>query len=464
MPQNRRLPTRPIDDLDVPLPRYCDLVPQQPSAAANATAVKGGSAIAVAIGVMNISTYAFTIFAARAMGPQEFGGFAALMNVLMVCGVLALAMQATAARRIAREPEHLHAVRREILTVGTRASAGAGLLLVALSPLINQVLRLESIGAAILLAIAVVPTTMLGAQVGVLQGQRHWIPLAVVYLTAGLPRVIIGGALMLWRPDVVVAISAVALGAFVPVLVAAIALKRIGPGSDDAPDDPADRVDPVDTVGPVHPGDHSARHLWWETVHNSQALLAFLVLSSADIILARNALDLHDAGLYAGGLIMVKAVTFLPQFVVVLAFPSMGTEATGRRALVISLTLVALTGLAVTVGVQILPDLALIFVGGDDFTEIRSRLWLFAILGTVVSMLQLLVYSVLAQQARRSVILLWASLIPLVIAGLTSDSVLQLLVRVLIVDSLLLLVLLTLGLRRLRPARVREERPEAPAR
>ena len=54
-----------------------------------------------------------------------------------------------------------------------------------------------------------------------------------------------------------------------------------------------------------------------EVVHNSQALLAFFALSNADVIVARNVLDEHDAGLYAGGLILTKAVLFLPQFVVV---------------------------------------------------------------------------------------------------------------------------------------------------
>lgn len=410
-------------------------MPSEPVAASNAAAVKGGSAIAVAIGVMNVSTYGFTIFAARQMGPGEYGGFAASMNVLLVCSVVSLAMQATAARRIAREPDHVHAVQREIFTVGTRAALVLGVLLLALSPAVDRLLKLDSLLTAALLAAAVVPTTLLGSQIGVLQGERRWIPLAVVYLMAGVPRVAIGVLLLLWKPDVVVAMAAVAAGAVVPVVVAAVALRTAAPDAAGAPS-----------------GGHSAKELWWETVRNSQALLAFLVLSSVDIIVARNALDLHDAGLYAGGLIMVKAVTFLPQFVVVLAFPSMGTESTGRRALLISLALVALAGLAVTVGVQVLPDLALVFVGGDEFTEISKDLWIFAVLGTLLSMLQLLVYSVMAQQAQRSVILIWVSLVPLVALGLTSDTVLQLVTRVLAVDAVLLVALLGLGLRRLRAA------------
>ena len=64
-----------------------------------------------------------------------------------------------------------------------------------------------------------------------------------------------------------------------------------------------------------------------ETILGSLALLAFFVLSNTDIVIARNVLDSHQAGLYAGGLILTKAVLFLPQFVVVVAFPSMSTVA-----------------------------------------------------------------------------------------------------------------------------------------
>jgi O-antigen/teichoic acid export membrane protein len=412
-------------------------VPQQPTAAPAASAVKGGSAIAVAIGIMNISTYVFTIFAAHTLGPKPYGAFAAVMNVLLVTTVVSLALQATAARRIAREPADAPQVEQTILVVGRRASIGLGVAFLALAPAVNYLLKLDSLSTALLLAVAIGPSTMLGAQAGVLQGERRWFPLALVYVSAGVPRMVLGAAFLLWRPEESVAVAAVAIGAFVPVVVAAVALRRTV------------RSFPVTLADP---GAHSARELWWETVYNCQALLAFLVLSSIDIILARNALSLHDAGLYAAGLIMVKAVMFLPQFVVVLAFPSMGDAGAGRKALLASLLLVAVTGAAVTAGVKVLPHLALTFVGGNEYAGVSDRLWIFAVLGTVLSMVQLLVYSVLALQARASVTLLWVSLVPLVSLGLTSDTVLELLTRVLVVDSALLVALLALSLRRLQRA------------
>jgi O-antigen/teichoic acid export membrane protein len=398
-----------------------------------ASRVRGGSAIALAIGTANVAAYAFTVIAARVLGPRPYGAFAAVMNVLLVAGVLQLALQATAARRIAREPGDVHEVETAILTVGRRTSLVLGLIFLLASPLVSSALKLGSTVTAAVLALAIVPTTMTGAQAGILQGERRWVPLALMYLSTGVPRLVIG-ALLIWiRPTALVAITAVAVAALAPVVVGAVALRRLR--------HERHRVDR---------GRHTAIALWWETVYNSQALLAFLVLSSIDIILARNILDPHQAGLYAGGLIMVKAVLFLPQFVVVLAFPSMGTEEARRTALLASLVVVAALGLCVVVGTSLLSDFAVIFVGGSEYEGIKGSLWLFAVLGTLLSMLQLLVYSVVARQARSSILILWAGLAVLVAAALTADSVRELATRVALVDAGLFVVLLAVSLWRLR--------------
>lgn len=396
--------------------------------------LRGGSAIALAIGAANVSSYAYTVIAARMLGPRPYGAFAAVMNVLLVAGVLALAIQATAARRIAREPADVREVEEAILTVGRRASLGLGLAFLVAAPLVSSALRLDNLAAAAVLALAIVPITMMGAQAGILQGERRWLPLAMLYLASGVPRLVIGASLVWIRPDELVAISAVALGALAPVLVGWLALRR--------PRQP--------WSGRARTGEHTARALWWETVYNSQALLAFLVLSNVDIILARNILDPHDAGLYAGGLILVKAVLFLPQFVVVLAFPSMGTDEARRTALLASLALVAVIGVCVTAVTSALPQLALVFVGGAEYEAIEDSLWLFAVLGTLLSMLQLLVYSVVARQARNSILILWIGLAGLVAAGLSADSVQELVARVIAVDAGLFVVMLAVSLWRLR--------------
>ena len=115
--------------------------------------------------------------------------------------------------------------------------------------------------------------------------------------------------------------------------------------------------------------------------HNSQALLAFFAVSNVDLIVARHTLDSHDAGLYAAGLILAKAVLFLPQFVSVVAFPSMAADDSSRTFNLAVLSVAGL-GASATLATALLPGLALVFVGGSEYDEVRSRLWIFAVLGT----------------------------------------------------------------------------------
>jgi O-antigen/teichoic acid export membrane protein len=398
-----------------------------------AVTARGGTAITLAVGVGNVAAYGLTILAARILGPRPYGAFASVLNVLLVASVVTLALQATAARRIAQEPEHVLEVEDTILTVGVRSAVGLGVTFLALSPLVTQLLRLDGILTAVALAVAIAPTTLMGAQAGILQGERRWTPLAWQYLSAGVARLGFGALALTVRSDELGATVGVALGSFVPVLVGWRALHGLQGHREPRP----------------HSGEHGVRALWWETVFNSQALLVFLLVSNADLIIGRNVLDSHRAGIYAAGLILTKAVLFLPQFVVVLAYPSMGGGAP-RRILVRSVVAVAVIGVCVTVGVRVLSSLALVFVGGSEYAEIEDRLWVFALLGMLLSMLQLLVYSVLARQARASILVLWIGLVVLVVAAVGADSVTSLVTRVVVVDALMFVPLLVTSLRHAR--------------
>ena len=391
----------------------------------------GGGSLAVAMAIMSVATYGFTMVAARLLGPRPYGAIAGLMAVLLVVGVLSLGLQATAARRISAEPAHVAQIERVILAVTYRSALVLGLVLLALAPVIDRVLRLHSLPTAAMVAVTAVPLTIMGGQAGILQGERRWWPLGVVYIASGVPRFAVGTGLMLWRPTEGWAMLGVLIGAFVPVVIGAYALRH-------------DRAPGTDTHV------HGQVAILRETGHNSQALLAFFTLSNLDVIIARNVLDSHDAGLYAGGLILTKAVLFLPQFVVVIAFPSMSTAAERRRALLRSLGSVALLGAACTLGVAVLHSFAMVFVGGDEYAGIESRLWLFALLGTALSMLQLLVYAVLARQGRFSTYVVWLAVAALVLLGLTVvDTLGQLLAVVSVIDGLLLAALLGFSLWRL---------------
>lgn len=386
-----------------------------------------GGSIALAMGVMSVAAYAFTMLAARLLGPNDYGALAAVMNLLLVVNVASLALQATAARRVSHDPDHVAQLERTVLRVSYVAAVALGLVLLVLSPLITQVLRLDTIGAAIALAVAAVPLTVMGGQAGVLQGERRWTPLAWIYVAAGVPRLVIGTALLLWQPSETNAMIAVALGCFVPALVGWWALRD------------------VRTSGP-RSEHHAGRKLVLEGLHNSQALLAFFMLSNVDIVIARQVLSGYESGLYAAGLIVTKVVLFLPQFVVVVAFPAMATPAQRRRVLLRSLAGVTGLGLLAVVATYLLSSLALFFVGGNEFSEVQGSLWLFALIGSALAVIQVLVYSVLARQGRKSILAVWVALVAVVLLGLGVDTVAGLAAVVIGVDVALAVVLALLSL------------------
>ncbi|HEX4901419.1 MAG TPA: hypothetical protein VFV42_01325, partial [Acidimicrobiales bacterium] len=311
-----------------------------------------------------------------------------------------------------------------IMRTTYRCAAALGLLSLAAAPLVSAVLNLESWGVASLIAVTVVPLTVMGGQAGVLQGERRWGPLAGIYLGVGLGRIAFGAVALLVEPDTLGAMLGVTAGAFVPAVVGWWALRRRT--SPHAP-----RTLPT---GPVS--------LLAETVRNSHALLAFFALSNVDVIVARSVLDEHDAGLYAGGLILTKAVLFLPQFVVVIVFPAMSSSGSARRINLLALGLVLAIGSATVVGVAALSGLAVLFIGGPAYDAIQGSLWIFAALGTLLAMLQLMVYNVVARQRQRAVLVLWVGLVAVLAGGAVARGVEPLVVTVLAVDAAVFAVLL----------------------
>src|SRR3954468_6230066 len=381
------------------------------------------------MGVMNVTTYAFTILAARLLGPAEYGALAAVIGMVLIVNVLSLGLQATGARRVSATPGDRMAIEHEVLSAGYRSAAALGLLTLLASPVIAVLLHLDSWLIPALVAVTAVPLTVMGAQAGILQGERRWGPLAGIYLAVGLGRLAFGALGLVVERSTLGAMVGVAVGAVVPVVIGAAALRH--PARERAPRRRLHRSDRWAEGGVLR-----------EVGHNSHALLAFFALSNVDVVTARITLDEHQAGLYAGGLILAKAVLFLPQFIVVLAFPSMASSESRDSARRNSLLLVLAIGSVTVVGVAVLHRIAVEFVGGSAYADIGSLLWAFAALGTLLAMLQIMVYDAVARQHRRAVYLVWAALLAVLCAIPFVSTVAEWLTAVTIADTSALLLLL----------------------
>ena len=346
--------------------------------------LSGGTLVAVGMVVMNVAAYAFTLVAARSLIPREFGALTALLGIILVGNVAALGLQATTARRIAVAPDQAD----EIISVTTRVTLlvaiGVGLIVAASSIFLSPMLRLDSYWPVVLCGATLIPLTVMGAQSGIAQGTSRWSWLAAIYIGNGIGRVIGGSVAVAISPTATSAMIGIALGSWLPVLIGSRLL----------------------TMQALDSGFLRRKELLREAILGTHALLAYFVLSNLDALIARNLFDVHDSGLYASGLILAKAALFFPQFVSVVVFPDLA-RATGNSARMRAVMLVGGFGVIAVAATAMLPKLALILVGGDQYAEITSRLWLFALAGSILAVVHLLVFDALARHAHGIVVMLW---------------------------------------------------------
>ncbi len=376
------------------------------------TPVKATGVVALGMMAMNALAYAFTLLAAHVLGPSDFGGVSALLGILIVGAVGALAVQATAARRLATcPPHHEAAVIRDVLLSCARLTVLIGLVLLLLTPLIDSLLHLDDPVAGSMVALSTVPTTMMGAYAGITQGQRRWSTLAAIYAALGVGRLLGGATAILIEPTLRSAMIGLAVGSLLPFIVGA-ATTRLPPATRDS--------------------DHAP--LLGELWRNGHTLLAFFVFTNLDVLLARHLFDRTDAGIYAAGAILVKACLFLPTFVLVVAFPTMAADRSGRPWLRPLLTVLGLGVLAV-LGAWLLPDLAVAFAGGSEYADLGHVAWLFAIEGTIFAALQILVYDTIAGQSHATYVLWIGAALIAALAITWLDSVTSLVIVVIAVAA-----------------------------
>jgi len=342
--------------------------------------------VAGALGIAQIAAYAVSVVAARALGPDGVGILAALLGILLIGSVLAMGIQAVAARRLVQvDTASRDGAARSMLRDGLIGGGAVALATLAISPLLMWLLRLDGWGALVLAAATLVPITWAGAQYGVAQGRESYGRLATVYAVVGLGRGIGGvvGALVTGTP--LGTMAGLALGTAVGALIGRIVVAPLAAA-------PRERLD----------------GFFGESAHATHALLALFVLTNTDVLLARALLTPDEAGIYGVGAVIAKVAFWLPQFVGVVAFPRFADARRGR-ATVISLLAVATIGALVVAGTALLPGLVVAFVGGAAYVSLVPLAWLFAAIGATFALAQALLLTRLAIDDRRAVIAVWAA-------------------------------------------------------
>ena len=342
--------------------------------------------VAAALGIAQVAAYAVSVVAARALGPDGFGILAALLGILLIGSVLAMGIQAVAARRLVQvESSQRAGAARSMLRDGLIGGGAVALATLAISPLLVWLLRLDGWASLLLAAAAFIPLTWAGAQYGVAQGRESYRRLAAVYALVGLGRGIGGVVGALATGSVLGTMAGLALGTALGALIGRIVVAPLASA-------PRERLE----------------GFFAESAHATHALLALFVLTNVDVLLARALLDAEQAGIYGVGAVIAKVAFWLPQFVSVVAFPRFADARRGR-ATVVSLLAVAGIGLLVVAGTAVMPGLVVAFVGGAAYSSLVPIAWLFAALGATFALAQALLLTRLAIDDRRAVIAVWGA-------------------------------------------------------
>ncbi|MBO4165300.1 polysaccharide biosynthesis protein [Micromonospora antibiotica] len=345
-----------------------------------------GVAVTLAGVFVNGLAYVVPVLAARHLAPAELSALATLLALGAIGGVASTGLQIAVAVHRARHGRAATA-RPTLLTVAVTAA-----LLAVLLPVAAVGLRLTG-PAVLLLGVLTVAVVAAGRWLGELQGDQRFLRLAggMALLAAGryggmIAGLALGGGLT----------GALLAGAVTSVLVLAL-LVRLNRGAG------------IDPVAPT---------LTTRTVLTaSGATLAMLVVSYADLLLARRFLPPDASGTYAVGTVLTKGALWAPQVVTVIALPRLarGDRGTLRTALL----LVGAAGAALVLASALAGGLAFGLAGGPEYARYGGLAPLFAATGALYALVFVLINARVAASARWPSAPLWISTVGFVAATAT---------------------------------------------
>lgn len=343
-----------------------------------------GAAVAVAGAVTNALGYLVPVLGARQLSPGDLGALATVLAIAAIAGVPGTGLQIAVAIHRARRPGAASG-RIGWLT----AAVCAGAVLVG-TPVSSALLDLPP-AVTPLLAVYTGTVVVAGRWLGELQGDERFprLALGMAVLAVGRYGGLIAGLLLgAGLTGSVLAGTAVAL--LIPPVLAHLSRTRI-----DAPPGPGITARQVFTA--------------------CSATLAMLVVSYADLILARHLLPLDASGAYAVGTVLTKGALWAPQVVTVLALPRLAQG--NRRALLVAVGLVAGCGTLLVAASALAGGLAFRLAGGTDYVGLGRHAPVFAATGALYALVFVLVNAQVAAGARWPSAPLWTATVALVVVA-----------------------------------------------
>ncbi|MEV3959522.1 polysaccharide biosynthesis protein [Nocardia sp. NPDC050193] len=358
--------------------------------------------------IANIASYLLQLLAGRWLGVAGYSEFASLLAVQLLCAVPALALQNVVARELVHGADiaALRALRR-------RCALLVAVAVVVLVPVVSALLEVGIAASAAALGSAPALVVLAGDQ-GVLQGLRRFRGLAVVLGVTGIAKVLPALVVLACGGGATPALWAAAAG-----IAAAAGYARVVAGSG-RPVVPAGEPVGGSAAVPVA-GVAGGFAGVFAVLQAAQVQAALMALSSADLIVVRIVLDEPDASRYALGTIATKVAFWLPQAVGVVLYPRMAQPASSGSAVRSALAVLSGIGVVAVLGAALAAPLAPVFAG-QDYAPIEGLLWLFALHGAILAVLQGALLSAIAVQRTALAGIAWAGLVLEVVLVLTLAS------------------------------------------
>jgi O-antigen/teichoic acid export membrane protein len=331
----------------------------------------------------NAVAYLVPVLGARQLSAGDLGALATISAVAAIGGVPGLGLQIAVAVHRARQPG------APAGRVGWLTAAACAAAVTALTPVAGPLLDLPT-ATVPLLALYTAAVVVAGRWLGELQGEERFgrLALGMAVLAAGRYGGLVAGLLLgAGLTGSVLAGTATAL--LIPPALAL--LSRSGRGEA-----------------------RGARITARQVVTACSATLAMLVVSYADLLLARHLLPAASSGAYAVGTVLTKGAIWAPQVVTVIALPRLARGS--RRSLVAAVGLVAASGTVLVAASAVSGALAFRLAGGGDYVDLGRYAPVFALTGALYALVFVAVNAQVAAGARWPSAPLWIACAALVVA------------------------------------------------
>jgi O-antigen/teichoic acid export membrane protein len=347
--------------------------------------IRPAALISTALLGTSVLAYVFTVLAARALAPHAYGELAALLGLSLVGAVPATGLQTAAALALGGRRGPAAPMVRRLHATALVGAVVVGLVGLCAVPTVVGLLHLPDPLAVCWLVVLLLAHTVVGGYEGILQGTGRYRRLAAVTGTFGVAK-LAGGAVGLFLGGTPTsAMGGMAAGAVLGAVAGWLGADRPGVSR-----------------GMGAPGRSAVRA--------AAALLGFVLLLNLDVLLARHHLPGAQAGEYAVAAVFAKVAFWLPQGVGVVLLPRLADAGSRSRAVRRAIAVVAVLGAALTLPAAALGGRALSLVGGSAYgSGLGGAVWLFAVLGTLLAVAQLLLYSGIAAADRPSVVAVWSA-------------------------------------------------------